>query len=278
MLKSARQAFFLLFLAVLYASISTIGCAQSRDLPRSDESAEREHEEGEEPKLPPPTQPWGAQTIAIDPVERPSDTLRFHIGSPLFLRLKIGANRACEPFNGQPFFFDAAGSQLGWGFEEVTDSILFPRTGSSCERIIMLSSDNSNRVAEGVYTFKVMFFIDAANRLYSDTITMHAVRSTDGADALSYARFLQEQIVRNSPLLSDPETLRALFADGTPRSPESEVYRAVILHRAGDPASAESALESAAQLASHRSAPLSGSAADAAGMLRRIMTANGSGR
>lgn len=264
-------------LAALFAVFSTViipiaGCSAAR---QSEHEREGEHEEEREGKyksrreLPKPMA-WGGGMI-VEPVEGFTDTVRFHIGSPLFLRLKINGGDACRPFNGQPFYFDASGAQLGWGFEEVTDSLIFPRAANSCERIVMLSSESSNRIAEGSYTFKTLIFIDAANRLYSDTIPVHAVRSTRGADTLTYARFLQELIIRNSTVLHDPETIRALFADGTPRSAESEIYRAAILLRAGDPAGAQTALTSARTLAERRGRPLDQSAAAARDAIGRAL-------
>lgn len=184
--------------------------------------------------------------FVVEPVEGATDTVKFHIGSPLFLRLRIPAgNDACKPFNGRPFIFDSSGAQLGWGFEEVTDSLLFPTVGNDCERILMLSSEQSNKLPEGRYTLYVELMFDAQHRLTSNTIAIHPVYSKTGADALSYSRFLAEQIVRDNPLLRDPETLRALFAEGVPTSAESELYRAIIMLRAGDAEAAREALSAA---------------------------------
>jgi hypothetical protein len=62
--------------------------------------------------------------FVVEPVEGPTDTVAFHIGSPLFLRLRIPAgNDACKPFNGRPFFFDSSGAQLGWGFQEANTDV-----------------------------------------------------------------------------------------------------------------------------------------------------------
>jgi hypothetical protein len=271
MVKSVRIVLF----AAIFAVFSTVvmplaGCAHAQQSDREREREEREreleHEREEEMeranRRPSKPMEWGGGII-VEPIEGPTDTVRFHIGSPLFLRLKIAGDRSCDPFNGQPFFFDALGAQLGWGFEEVADSLIFPRASGACERIVMLSSENSNRIAEGHYTFKTLIFIDAASRLYSDTIGVHAIRSEKGADDLSYTRFLQELIVKNSTMLNDPETINALFAEGTPRGAESEVYRAAILLRGGDATGAQSALASAKQLADRRGRPLDRSAATA---------------
>lgn len=214
--------------------------------------------------------------IEIEPVEGPADTTRFHLGSPLFLRIRIGGERACQPFNGQPFFFDETGAQLGWGFEEVTDTLLFPRLGS-CERIIMLSSENSNRLAEGRYGLRIALYLDERNRMTSNLIGIHAVRSTSGASESSYARFLQEQIVRKSPLLLDPETQSALFSGDVPASAESEVYRAVILYRSGNLPAAHAALQSASTMVERRRQPLSIAAARSAYALDQKLRAQGMG-
>lgn len=256
MQKSTIRAFFLLLL--LSTEMVIAGCAghaQPRNPTPEPESERRE----EGAKLPDPPPKWGGG-ITVAPVEGHTDTIRFHIGAPLFLSMSIDGDRACEPFNGQPFYFDATGAQLGWGFEEVADSLLFPHGEGRCERNIMLSSENSIRIPEGYYTFKVLIFLDEKSQIYSDTIVLHAVRSKQGADQLSYARFLQEQIIRNSSLLNDPETLRAVFAEGTPQSAESQVYRALILYRGGDLTGADEALQKATQLEKERSRAIAGSA------------------
>lgn len=194
--------------------------------------------------------------FVVEPVEGPTDTVAFHIGSPLFLRLRIPAgNDACKPFNGRPFFFDSSGAQLGWGFQEVTDSVLFPAVGNDCQRILMLSSEQSNKLPEGRYTLYVELMFDAQHRLTSNMIPIHPAYSKTGADSLSYSRFLAEQIVSNNPLLRDPETLRALFAEGVPKSVESELYRALILLRAGDAEAARQALSAADQRAAGKPLP-----------------------
>jgi hypothetical protein len=290
MVNSVRMALFIAVFAVLSAvSIPLAGCSHAKESERErdknsqvrerdGDDDEHEEEEDEEFEHSPPPKPmeWGGG-IVVEPVEGATDTVRFHIGSPLFLRLKITADRACEPFSGQPFFFDALGAQLGWGFEEVADSIIFPHAKGACDRIVMLSSESSNRIAEGTYTFKTLIYIDAASRLYSDTIVVHAERSDGGANALSYSRFLQELIVRNSALLNDPETIRALFANTTPRSAESEVYRAAILLRGGDLTGAQGALASARQIAESRRNPLDRNASAAYDAVSRAL-AKGSSR
>ncbi len=234
-----------------------------------EEEAGREREEHER-MPPPPPMAWGSG-LAIESMEAAGDTLRFHVGSPLFFRIRVADQAACAPFIGKPFYFDRSGAQLGWGFEEVADSLLFPRTGGACERVVMLSAENANRIAEGTYTLKLLLFLDGGTKLYSDTVVVQAVRSVDGANNLSYVRFLQEQILRNSPLLADPETIRALFADGTPKSAESEVYRAAILYRVGDATGADAALASARAMAAARGRELDRAASGTLGALTRVL-------
>lgn len=189
----------------------------------------------------------GVPEITLESIEGVTDTIEFHIGSPLFLRLNINAGRACQPFNGRPFYFSEAGAQLGWGFSEVSDSLLFPRGKGSCERIVMLSSESSNLLAEGYYVLSVALLLDEKSELRSDTIVLHPVHAT-GANELSYSRFLLEQMISNSPLLKDPLTLRELFAPHLPHSPASEVYRAAIMYMNGEYEGAVEALHAAQKL------------------------------
>lgn len=211
--------------------------------PHRDGDEEFEREEEESPPRPPQAPPTWFGGMHLEATDHPGDTIAFHIGSPLLLRLELPSGSiACEAFNGRPFYFDAAGAQVGWGFEEVADSMVLPRDPSRCDRFVFLSSESSNRMPEGDYTLKVLIFVDEHRQLYSDTVVIRAVRSASGADTLSYARFLQEQILKNSPLLGDPETLRAVFGDGTPRSATSEIYRALIYFRGGDTPGARAAL------------------------------------
>jgi hypothetical protein len=277
MIKLAQKALPGILLILLVAAVlpHVTGCRSSRESEREEREREGERDRGEvyededeefEHARPLPPMAWGGG-MRVEPAEGHADTLLFHIGSPFFITMRIGEDRACEPFNGTPFYFDAGGAQLGWGFEEVADSILFPHPAGSCNRTLMLSSENSNRIAEGYYSFKTLIFLDATSRLYSDTLVVHAVRSHNGADTLSYARFLEEQVVRNSPMLSDPETLRALFAEGTPRSAESEIYRAVILYKIGEAAGADAAISSSQRLEAQRGKPVAGTAAAARSLL-----------
>lgn len=276
-----------LLLAALCCTLAPLGaCSSSRssgstktlrpapdlehdEADEEEEEAEREREEHER-RPPPPPMAWGSG-LTIGSMENADDTLRFHVGSPLFFRIRVADQTACAPFTGKPFYFDRNGSQLGWGFEEVADSLLFPRTGGACERVVMLSAENANRIAEGTYTLKLLLFLDGGTKLYSDTVVVQAVRSADGANSLSYARFLQEQILRNSPLLADPETIRALFAEGTPKSAESEVYRAAILFRVGDATGADAALASARAMAAARGRELDRAASGTLGALTRAL-------
>lgn len=287
--KTFRIAPILSIVLTLYGIVAAPGCSSAgratteervereREAEREAEEREAEEREAEEEReqnskrMKPPMQ-WGTGLTA-EPLEGRAASARFHIGSPLFVRLRASAREACSAFVGKPFFFDASGAQLGWGFEEVADSILFPARTGACERIMMLSSENSNRLAEGSYTFKALIFMDDGTKFYSDTMTLVAVRSETGADSLSYARFLQEQIVKNSPLLADPETVRALFADGTPRSAESEVYHALVLMRAGDFSGARRALTLAREWAGRRGLPLDTGAAAAYDAIDRALHA-----
>jgi hypothetical protein len=199
--------------------------------------------------------------MILEPIEGPVDTVDFHIGSPLFLRLRIGDEAGCTPGTGEFFYFDAPGAQLGWSFQEVVDSLLFPPVPGRCERIIMLSSEASNRLAAGRFTMRSELFLAPKHRLGSDTIALHPVRSASGADEQSYARFLMEQIVRSAAHLRDPETVAALFGEGVPTSAESEVYRAVVLYRNGDYAGATYALRSSRDMERERRRPVNVAAA-----------------
>ena len=209
--------------------------------------------------------------LLLEAIEGPVDTVRFHIGSPLFLRVSVGSPEGCAPGVGEFFHFDGSGTQLGWSFEEVTDSLLFPPVAGRCERVLMLSSEASNRLAEGRFTMRTELFLDPKNRLRSDSIALHPVRSSSGADERSYARFLIEQIVRNPSHLRDPQTLAALFGDGVPVSAESEVYRAVILYRSGDVAAAAVALRAADDIERERRRAMNIAAARTRAELGRIL-------
>jgi hypothetical protein len=261
--RIALSATFLTVFSLLGAALAGCSGASSTTSSRADRpgtvgTAERL-------RLPAP----GA--IVFEPVEGPTDTVRFHIGSPLFLRLRLGDPSVCRPGSGELFYFDATGSQLGWGFQEVVDSLLFPTIDGRCERVVMLSSEASNRLPAGRYTMRAELFLDPARRLRSDTLAVQPVRSTTGADELSYARFLMEQIVHNAAQLRDPETVAALFGEGVPTSAESEVYRAVVLYRVGDFAGAVIALRSSREMERERGRSVGIAAETTRATLERIL-------
>jgi len=262
----------LLFAVSLVAGCSSSGRTQ---LPGSTVEVDRDSAVGEKrgsrKSLTPPA-PWGDATLHLSAIEGDARTITFHIGSPLLLRLSGARDLACEPFDGRPFFFDEVGAQVGWGLVEVSDSLLLPRSDDGCDRFLMLTSENSNRLPEGSFTLKTLVFVDEKRSVYSDTIVLRAKRSETGADSLSFNRFLIEQILRNSPLLGDPETLRAVFGPGTPRSAETEVYRALILQRAGDAIGFQQSLDEVDRLVRERGAPLDANAARVIDRLRTHRT------
>src|SRR5438552_1002618 len=98
----------LLFLMIPFVAILLDGCAHAstasreRDSERSESVDERSKRGATE-----------SGTIVVEPLEGAGDTVTFHIGSPLFLRLRMQGDRGCEPFNGQFFYFDASDTQLG---------------------------------------------------------------------------------------------------------------------------------------------------------------------
>ena len=258
---TSRIYFFRIVFALTLLALPAIGaCSSSRTSSggsASERSAEEEEDDDESAAPRPPREQWATPRIDLEVAEGHLDTVTFHIGSPLFLRMRMPEGSACTPFNGQPFFFDASGAQLGWGFQEVVDSLLFPRDERPCDRILMLSSESSNRLAEGYYSLKIQIYNDERSRINSDTILLHPVRSASGATEQSYSRFIQEQIIRNSQLLvNDADTRAALFGEGVPKSAESEIYRALILYRSGDIAGAEYTLKSARDLQRFRERPL----------------------
>lgn len=269
-------------LSILLLPVLTLvwSCSSSRKTGNPDDHYTEERSKlGEEEKEEfegrhQPRAPWGEPVIRLSALEAlPNasdsnlDTIEFHIGSPLLLRMTGSLNPGCEPFNGRPFFFDEGGAQIGWGLLEVADSLILPRSSGRCDRFLLLTSENSNRLPEGVYTLKALIFIDEKRSIYSDTIVLRAIRSHQGADTLSFTRFLIEQILKNSPLLNDQETLAAVFASGTPRGAESEVYRALILQRGGDLDGAHRALDQADRLVRERGRMLD---ANASAVRRRL--------
>ncbi len=266
--------FLLPFLVAVIASFPACSSSQKTERPetrRMEREYDREEEEGEEEegRYRPPA-PWGEPTMQLRGLDVTSDTVTFHIGAPLFLRLSGDREIGCGPFDGRPFFFDGAGAQIGWGLLEVADSLVLPRGDGTCDRFLLLTSEYSNRLPEGVYTLKTLIFIDEKRSIYSDTLVVRAVRSPGGADTTSFTRFLLEQILRNSPLLADPETLAAMFAPGTPRGAEAEVYRSVILQRGGDLPGARRALLEADRIVLVRGHPLDQNASRVRGLLAPI--------
>lgn len=193
--------------------------------------------------------------ITIEPLETTGNKISFHVGSPMFLRVKINGKLGCEPMNGQFFYFDQKDIQVGWGFEEVFDSTLFPKDKKSCERIIMLSSENSNRLPEGDYQLKLALYVNEKIKLTSDTITLSPIHANQASQE-SYSAFLLEQIFRNSPVLQDPETLKAIFSDKSLASAESEIYCGLMKLRAGDISGSILALKNSEILESKAGKPL----------------------
>src|SRR5207249_88956 len=100
----------------LFAALSLVTYAQTTDpdgkghrkIEAGGESDEVEHAEPRRGPL-----PWG-QGMKLQALDLPSDTISFHIGSPLFLQLDFSGPAGCEPGNGRPFYFEASGAQLGW--------------------------------------------------------------------------------------------------------------------------------------------------------------------
>lgn len=171
------------------------------------------------------------------------DSISFHIGGPVLLSIDNRSGRACAVENGRIFTFGVDGTQLGWGFEEVSDSIVLPRSETDCRRYLLLSAEESNRLAEGSYGASVALLMDASQRLTSDTILLSPFHAPN-ASASSYASFLLEQIVTKSPILQRAESIEALFGDHLPSSPRIDLYEAVIRLRAGDLSGAREALGS----------------------------------
>lgn len=198
--------------------------------------------------------------IRLEPLDAASSKLVFHIGSPMFLRVKIDGKLGCEPLNGQFFYFDENDVQVGWGFEEVYDSTLFPNQKNSCERIIMLSSENSNRLAEGEFKVKINLYVNDKTKLVSNLVTLNPIHAKS-ATTDSYSAFLLEQLFKNNPILQDPETLKAIFLDKSLASPESEVYCSVLKFRAGDFSGAKQSLHDSELLSTKLGKPLAKAAA-----------------
>ena len=171
--------------------------------------------------------------LTIQALEGRSDTISFHIGSPLILRIEGTAGRGCEQMNGEFFLFSSKRAQLGWLFREVSDSLLFPWSRSTCARYLMLTSEESNDLAEGFYQVSVALLLDERSRRVSDTIVLNPIHA-EGASRDSYGAFLAEQIASNAPLLRERETQKELFSDHLPKSRLIYLYEAIIRYRSGD--------------------------------------------
>ncbi len=171
--------------------------------------------------------------LTIKSLEGRSDTISFHVGSPLILRIEGTPGRGCDQENGDFFLFSSKRAQLGWLFQEVSDSVLFPWSRGTCARYLMLTSEESNDLAEGYYELSVALLLDERNRRVSDTVVLHPVHAK-GASSLSYGAFLAEQIALDAPLLRERETQRELFADHLPKSRTIYLYEAIIRYRSGD--------------------------------------------
>ena len=115
--------------------------------------------------------------LKISSIDGRSDTVRFHIGSPIVLEISNRSGRACAPLNGRFFVFGPDGTQLGWGFSEVTDSIALPRSSGDCRRYLMLSAEASNRLPEGSYVMSVALLVDAKERIVSDTLVIEPINA-----------------------------------------------------------------------------------------------------
>ncbi len=180
--------------------------------------------------------------LSLSSLERETDTVSFHIGSPLFLVVDGVEGRGCEPENGQFFIFSEREMQLNWGFREVSDSILLPRERHPCVRYLMLSSEESNALAEGYYKVSVALLLDEKNRRVSDTIILNPIHA-EGASESSFSQFLLEQIVTDAPLLSSYATVEELFSGSLPRSASIFLYEAFLRYRMGDITGALEALD-----------------------------------
>lgn len=210
--------------------------------------------------------------VRLTSIEGHRDTVTFHIGSPLFLRMDNRTGRGCAPRNGQPFIFGANGGQLSWGFAEAVDSLLFPHDPIDCHRYLYLSSEESNLIAEGYYPMSVALFLDEKESIVSDTIVLHPIHS-DRANQTSYSRFLLEQLYTSSALIGNRSLQMELFADHLPQSYASKVYQAVLLYRSDDPLGAIDVLRTVTEKWPRENA---NAAAKTADLLDRILNHVGS--
>ena len=179
--------------------------------------------------------------LNISSLSGETDTVTFHIGSPLFLRVTGEPGRGCEPMNGRFFIFSERDMQLNWGFREVVDSVVLPREIGDCGRYLMLSSEESNALAEGHYKVSVALLLDERSKRASDTIVLNPIHAA-AASPSSFAQFLLEQIVTGAPLMQNRSTVEELFSGGLPRSQHISLYEAYIRIRSGDLEAARRAL------------------------------------
>ena len=182
--------------------------------------------------------------LRITSLDGSSDTITFHIGSPLFLRIPGEPGRGCEGMNGHFFVFGENESQLGWGFREIADSIAFPEP--DCVRYLLLPSEESNGLAEGYYRVSVALLLDEKSRRTSDTVVLHPIHAPS-ASPDSYAQFLLEQLVLASTMLRNEATVSGLFADHLPKNRTIDLYEGLIRYRIGDLTGAREALARASR-------------------------------
>lgn len=189
--------------------------------------------------------------LEIASLEGRTDTVTFHIGSPIFLRVDGVEGRGCSPQNGRFFIFSERDMQLNWGFSEVSDSTVLPRSSSNCARYLMLTSEESNALAEGYYKVSVALLLDEKNRRVSDTIVLNPIHA-ESANASSFGQFLLEQIVTKAPLLSNNATIVELFSGSLPKSKAISLYESFIRYRMGDISGARTALRTAGTVGATR--------------------------
>ena len=182
--------------------------------------------------------------LRITSLDGNADTITFHIGSPLFLRIPGEPGRGCEAMNGHFFVFGENESQLGWGFREIADSTAFPET--DCVRYLMLPSEESNGLAEGYYRVSVALLLDEKSRRTSDTVVLHPIHAPS-ASPDSYAQFLLEQLILASTMLRNEATVDGLFADHLPKNRTIDLYEGLIRYRIGDLTGAREALARASR-------------------------------
>ena len=183
----------------------------------------------------------GTFPLQIASLDGQTDTVEFHIGSPLVLAVENRSGRACSPNNGRYFVFGQNGTQLGWGFVEVADSVALPTDIVSCRRYLLLSAEASNRLPEGVFQLSVALLLDATDRIVSDTIVLKPVMAPK-ATAESYGQFLLEQIIVESTIVKNMGAIGELFAPHLPKSGRIDLYEGIIRYRLGDLSGAKEGL------------------------------------